>query len=130
MRATDVIDWRKYPNFSESEMKCKHTGLCYMSADFMDALQQIRLAYGKPMVVTSGYRSPLHPEEAKKERPGEHTFGRAVDIAVRGGDAVELLQIALAHGITRIGVNQKGKSRFLHLGMGAPGLPSPMIWSY
>lgn len=130
MRETDVVDWSKYPNFSKDELKCKHTGLCYMHAGFMAALQAIRADYGKPMVITSGYRHSSHPLEVTKPRQGEHALGRAVDVAVHGEDAVLLLKIALAHGIKRIGVAQKGQARFLHLGLGGPGLPSPMIWSY
>lgn len=125
-----VNDWSKYPNFSKREMACKFTGRCNMDAEFMALLQTIRIRYGKPMVVSSGYRDPSHPSERTKARPGEHTHGRAVDISVRGADALELLAVALELGITRVGVAQKGTSRFLHLGLGADGLPSPMVWSY
>ena len=130
MRATDVVDWTKYPNFSEQEFRCKHTGLCYMDARFMDRLQAIRTAYGKPMVITSGYRDKTHPVEAAKASPGEHTLGLAADISARGADAFNLLKIALAHGIVRVGVKQVGEGRFLHLGMATGNFPSPTIWSY
>lgn len=125
-----VTDWSAYPNFTEVDVRCKHTGLCYMDPAFMRILQQVRTQYGRPMVITSGYRHPTHPVEARKATPGEHTLDRAVDVAVRGAEAVQLLQVALALGITRIGVQQKGASRFLHLGLGGPGLAGPMIWSY
>lgn len=130
MRNTDVVDWSKYHNFKESEFRCKHTGLCYMDARFMDTLQAIRTAYGKPMIITSGYRDKTHPVEAAKAAPGEHTLGLAADISVRGADAFNLLEVALAHGIVRVGVKQTGVSRFLHLGMAGGRFPAPMIWSY
>ncbi|WP_164504273.1 D-Ala-D-Ala carboxypeptidase family metallohydrolase [Nitrosomonas sp. HPC101] len=130
MRSTDVIDWAQYPNFNEQEFRCRHTGLCYMDARFMTRLQAIRNAYGKPMIITSGYRAKTHPVEARKAAPGEHTLGLAADISVRGSDAFNLLKIALAHGIMRIGVKQTGEGRFLHLGMATSNFPSPMIWSY
>jgi zinc D-Ala-D-Ala carboxypeptidase len=125
-----VDDWRKYPNFSEIEFRCKHTGLCYMDARFMEKLQAIRVAYGKPMVITSGYRAKTHPVEAAKASPGEHSFGLAADISVSGADAFALLSVALAHGIVRVGVKQTGGGRFLHLSMGDGKFPAPMIWSY
>lgn len=125
-----VTDWSAYPNFTEAEMRCKHTGLCDMDPVFMAILQQVRTQYGRPMVISSGYRHSTHPVEARKPAPGEHTLGRAVDVAVRGAEAVQLLHVALALGITRIGVQQKGEGRFLHLGMGGAGLAGPMIWSY
>jgi uncharacterized protein YcbK (DUF882 family) len=125
-----VTDWSRYPNFSESEFACRHTGDCRMRVEFMDLLQLIRFAYARPMRVSSGYRAPTHPVEARKRRPGEHSMGLAADIAVTGADALDLVHIALNMGIRRIGVQQHGAARFLHLGLGGPGLPSPMIWSY
>jgi len=52
-----VIDWADYPNFSEKEFACSHTGEAKMLPEFMARLQRLRTAYGKPMVITSGYRS-------------------------------------------------------------------------
>lgn len=126
-----VTDWGRYkPFFDPSEFDCSHTGDCFMQSHFMDTLLAIRKEYGKPMRITSGYRSRRHPIEVKKNVAGEHTLGVCADIGVEGVDAVRLLQIALKHGISRIGVNQKGAGRFLHLGLGGPGLPNPAIWSY
>lgn len=125
--------WDNYaPEFTHDEFACKHTGECEMREDFMDALHRLRMHYGKPMVITSGYRSPRHPIEASKQKPGAHTMGIACDIAVSGENAMALLHLALAHGFTGIGVNQRGSSRFIHLDMGtvADGLPRPAIWSY
>lgn len=123
-----MIDWSDYPNFSEAEMRCKHTGRCEMDARFMRRLQQLRSVYGKPMTVTSGYRDPSHPDEAGKANPGEHTTGHAVDIAVQGPDALRLIKLAVDIGFTRVGVQQKGDGRFIHLG-DSPQFP-PGIWSY
>ena len=121
-----------YPSFSEAEMHCKHTGLCEMADPaFMRILQAVRTAHGRPMAITSGYRHPRHLGEARQRRaPGEHTRGRTVDVAVNGGDALRLLEGALAHGITGIGVQRTGVRRFLHLRLGGQGLAAPMIWRY
>ena len=124
-----------WPNFSYAELRCK-CGNCdstghEMDAEFMDRLQRLRTAYGKPLQLSSAYRCPDHPVEAKKASPGEHCTGKAVDVAIRGPDALLLLRLALEAGFTRIGVNQKGSARFLHLGTSADGrFPSPAIWSY
>lgn len=102
-----------------------------MHPDFMARLQRLRTAYGKPMKITSGYRDPTHPIEAKKAVPGAHASGRACDVAIRGAEAVELLKLALEHGFTGIGVQQKGEGRFLHLDDIEDGSqPRPMLWSY
>lgn len=129
-----VLDWTKYaPYISREEMACKHTGKCGMQDYFLDILLAIRLEYGKPMNFTSGYRDPSHPIEAKKAKPGEHSDGTCVDVAVSGIDAFRLMSIALKHGISRIGVKQDNKgTEFLHLGIGggASRVPVPSIWSY
>lgn len=122
--------WDKYPNFSEKEFKCSHTGRCAMNPEFMEVLQRIRIAYGKPMIITSGFRDKTHPIEAEKTMVGTHALGLAADIAVRGEDALELIRIALAHGIKRIGVNQKGEGRFIHVDLGHKFGFTPSIWSY
>ncbi|MOA18896.1 hypothetical protein D3C78_1392400 [compost metagenome] len=69
--------------------------------------------------------------EARKSQPGEHSTGKAVDVAIQGADALLLLRLALELGFTRIGIQQKGAGRFLHLGTSAGArFPSPAIWSY
>ncbi|AZF88149.1 peptidase [Microcystis phage Me-ZS1] len=126
-----VEDWTRYPNFTRAEFACRHTGECRMQIDFMDKLQKLRVLYGKSMRITSGYRHPSHPVEARKgSTTGEHTQGAAADIAVEGADAIRLLRLALEIGFSRIGVQQKGTGRFIHLGIGGRGLASPTIWSY
>ena len=119
--------------FSESEMACQHCGASNMDAEFMDALDSLREAYGKPLVVNSGYRCPEHPIEARKARAGAHTTGKAVDLSVDRGEAYELLKLAIATGkFTGIGIQQKGSGRFIHLDTcEEPEMsPRPTIWSY
>lgn len=127
------MDWTKYaPYFTAQEFRCKHTGKDGMTPEFMDVLLAIRIEYDKPMRISSGFRDVSHPLERKKVATGEHPRGTCCDVLVSGGDAIRLMQIAIKHGITRIGVQQKGsqESRFLHLGIGGSGLPNPAIWSY
>lgn len=130
LRLAAVTDWSAYPNFDEYEFRCRHTGRCLMRAEFLDVLQAIRTEFGRPMVITSGYRDPSHPQEVGKTIPGEHTLGTAADIAVSGAAAMDLLRIALAHRVPRIGIKQHGPGRFIHLGLGGPGLPTPAVWTY
>ena len=122
------MNWLEYPNFTEAEFRCRHTGKVAMVPEFMARLQRLRKAYGSPMVITSGYRAPEHPIEARKASPGEHSSGRAADIEIRGPEAIRLIALAHLNGFTRIGVQQKGEGRFIHLG-DSPNFP-PGIWSY
>ena len=124
------IDWSKYPNFKPEEFLCKHTGKSGIKKELLGKLQELRTRFGKPLKVTSGYRDPTHPIEAKKEAPGPHTTGLAVDLAVQGKDAYVVVGLAMGLGFTGIGVNQKGaRGRFIHLDLLKTSL-RPTIWSY
>lgn len=121
-------------NFSRDEMKCSQTGECRMIPSFMDRLQKVREEFNKPMPVTSGYRSRNHSRELKKVRIGAHAMGCAVDIECAGSDALKLVEIALKHGFTGIGVKQHSdiNKRFIHLddAPNATHRPRPWLWSY
>jgi len=128
------VSWES-PYFTQDEMRCQcgcnEDG---MDPDFMEKLTSLRADWGQPMVITSGYRCPHHPIEARKSKPGAHTTGHAADVAIYGEDAYKLLCVALGHGFTGVGIAQKGSygSRFLHLDdlETDDGFPRPTIWSY
>lgn len=129
------MDWSKYPNFSYNELRCKQTKKCKMNPQFMETLQKIRNDFGKPMIISSGFRAPEHTIERAKVQPGEHSYGCCVDVLVWGEDAVKLIQLTLNHDITRIGVSQKGvvSGRFIHIGYGDKVKPERFpstIWTY
>lgn len=123
-----INDWSKYPNFTKAEFDCKHTGRNDMQPAFMDALQALRTEYGHSMAITSGYRDPSHPEEARKAQPGEHSQGLASDIACGADQAYKLVALALKHGFTGIGISQRsGIPRYIHIDK-RPG--TPVIYCY
>ena len=119
--------------FSEKELSCTHCGVYKFDEAFLELLNQIREDCGFPLPVTSGYRCPNHPlnvEKAAAGKPlGAHSKGLAVDLGVSYSSAHKLLEVACAHGIPRIGINQKGDSRFIHLDYDL-SLPNPALWSY
>jgi len=127
-----MIDWSQYPNFSKHEFDCKHTGKNEMQPEFLKRLQILRTVYGKPIVITSGFRHPSHPVEIKKNNRGVHTYGVAADIAVDRTDAFELLKIAFTLGFTGVGIKQHGDGRFIHLDTMPehPNFIRPTVWSY
>lgn len=100
-----------------------------MNPKLLSMLDEVRELYGHPMIITSSYRSPDHPIEAKKSSPGEHTYGAAVDVESVGGEKTFLLvEAAIKVGFTRIGISRK--NNFVHLGIGYPGAPEKTIWTY
>jgi uncharacterized protein YcbK (DUF882 family) len=121
------MDWEAFKHFRKDEFTCKcGCGRSDMRPGFMGRLQALRLAYGKPMIITSGYRCPDHPVEKAKATPGAHSEGIAADIGVSGADALLLLRLALEANFQGIGVQQKGNGRFIHLDT----REHPAIWSY
>lgn len=114
--------------FTKQELACQHCGEVGFKDENLELLDKIRESCGFPFIVTSGYRCSAHPIEKQKASPGEHASGDAVDIACRGADALKLIYVAQNYGIKRIGVAQKGSSRFIHIGF---DLTRPdAIWSY
>lgn len=119
--------WNLYPNFKKSEFDCKQTGENQMQHEFMVLLQAIRNDYRKGMVITSGFRSVRHSIEARKgHTTGEHPTGLCCDIACTNSrDRFRLIQLALKHGITRIGIAKT----FLHFGISKQH-PQLVMWDY
>ena len=122
------MNWNLYPNFKASEMACKHTGQHGVRPELMRLLQTMRHEFGRPIVITSGYRHPSHPIEARKNEPGAHAAGLAADIACTDPRTVhELVRLAMKHGATGIGISQRaGQPRFVHVDL----VPRRAVWSY
>jgi len=120
-------------HFSRDELKCKFTGECKVSSAFLTKLETLRQHYGKPIRLTSAYRSPEHPVEKAKSKDGKprstgyHALGRAADLAVWNADGARLLQIAIQLNLFGgYGFQFTGANRFLHL----DDREDLMIWSY
>ncbi len=127
-----MINFDRYPNFSEDEMRCKcGCGRADMSDTFMARLQRVRDAWQRgPMVVNSAFRCPEYNMQIGGAE-GVHPSGHAVDIKVAGEDAFHLLTVALDKGMTGIGGRQRlaWSGRFLHIDdLGGP--TRPRFWTY
>lgn len=97
-----------FPNlrhFEFDEFRCSHTGNVAMEEMFLQRLDTLRDRCDFPFELTSAYRAPTHPTERKKERPGRHSQGIAVDIAIRSSmERYKILSNATAMGFSGIGV--------------------------
>lgn len=126
------------PHFSDQELSCRCGCGMTPKRDFIEKIERLRVAYGKPMKVTSAARCPNYNSKVSKTGArGPHTTGRAIDIAVDREDAFDLLMLigrmnTLGLGITGLGFQQKGSGRFMHLDdlTDEPGQPRPTVWSY
>lgn len=128
----------RYRYFEDWELGCRcdkcrdNPSSDYMDPEFMRLVVQLREELGFAFPVTSAYRCPEHPAEAKKSSPGAHTSGKAIDIQLSGARAYRLLKAALEHGMVGVGLNQKGnhKTRFVHLDMDVSQPNRPWVWTY
>ena len=130
MAKSPKIEDKNY--FKPKELACRHTGKESFDEDFLKTLNAIREECGFSFALSSAYRSPEHPIEARKEVLGAHCTGKAVDILASGEKALEIVRVAQKHGIQRIGIQQKGSGRFIHLDgcTEDDGFPCPAMWSY
>ena len=118
--------------FTEDEMKCKGSGTCEMDPQFMVKLDALRKKFGKPIIITSGYRSPEYNISIGGSKNSAHVQGKAADIAVSHADEYKIIGSAIELGFTGIGVSQKGSGRFIHVDTAdnTAKQPRPHIWSY
>jgi uncharacterized protein YcbK (DUF882 family) len=114
-------------HFTQAELSCHHCGEMAFPPAFLTHLEELRVQWDKPIHLTSAYRCVLHPEEAKKNLPGEHNRG-AIDIQISGPSRYFLIQLAMKLGWSGIGIGPG----FLHLdrGFSRPGALRPSFWTY
>ncbi|MFQ5472039.1 MAG: D-Ala-D-Ala carboxypeptidase family metallohydrolase [Dehalococcoidia bacterium] len=121
-------------HFSARELSCHHCGQCHLDAAFLAELEALRVEFGRPMELSSGYRCPEYNDTVSHTgRHGPHTIA-AVDVRIAGADAYDLISVAMSRRWRGIGVKQKGPwgDRFIHLDNLPNGerSPRPRVWSY
>ena len=72
------------PNFKVREFACKGSDVVLLDDELVVLLQCIREHFGKPVYITSGYRTPEHNAEVGGSKSSQHLLGRAADIRVAG----------------------------------------------
>ncbi len=110
--------------FKPEEFNCTVTNHNEMDSAFLEKVDELRELCAFPFVITSGYRDPTHPEEAKKDKPGTHSRGIACDIRVHNGaEKYTLVQNAMKLKFGGIGI----ANTFIHVDSRDT---TPVIWSY
>jgi len=112
--------------FSEKELECRCCGKVDMDPEFLSMLDNLRVAFGGPLVLNSAFRCPTHNAFVGGVPNSAHTFGRAVDIRCNVGQTrFKLIGCIMALGFKRVGV-AKG---FIHVD-NDPYLPQRVMWMY
>jgi len=102
-----------------------------MDQDFMSKVVAMRIDLDMSMPVSSAYRCPRYNRVISSTGlSGPHTTGQAIDINVSRSKAVAVLEYVYKSGLfTGVGINQRGKGRFIHLD-DLENSSRPAIWSY
>jgi LPXTG-motif cell wall-anchored protein len=72
-------------NFTVAEFACKDgSDPVFVDSSLAALLQKIRDHFGRPVVITSGYRTAAHNRSVGGAAYSQHLYGRAADIRVQG----------------------------------------------
>jgi len=116
----------KYFNYEEFDSPDIQGSGQLMDPELLDMIDKAREIYGKPIRVTSGYRTEDHNRKVGGVDSSSHLKGLAIDVAcVRSNDRFEMLTALIEVGFNRIGV----ASTFIHVDIDK-GKSQNVIWTY
>ena len=90
-------DGTKYlsKNFRVKEFACKDgSDPIFISPELVELLQKIRSHFGRPVTITSGFRTAKHNKAEKGATYSQHLYGTAADIKVSGVKPAEVAAYA------------------------------------
>ena len=82
------------PSFKVREFGCKGSDVVLLDEELVVLLQCIREHFGKPVHITSGYRTAAHNAAVGGSKSSQHLLGRAADFYVEGVDVATVAAYA------------------------------------
>lgn len=94
------------------------------------ALEQVRALFNKPIIITSGYRSPALNKLVDGSATSSHCHGLAADFHVQGMTDKEVCEIIAANRIQfdQLIFEQSAKSTWVHFGIGEKMRKQVLSW--
>ena len=88
---------RLAPSFTVREFRCRDgSDVVMIDESLVVLLQCIREHFGKPITITSGYRTAAHNKSVGGAKSSQHLLGRAADIQVAGVSVEDVASYAEA----------------------------------
>lgn len=116
----------KYFNYEEFDSPDVQGSGQMMDNKILMMLDKARDLYGKPIHITSGFRTPAHNEAVGGVESSSHLKGLAVDIAcLNSKDRFDIVDCLLEVGFVRIGI----ADTFIHADID-PYKAQGVIWTY
>ena len=82
-------------NFRIREFVCQDgSDPIFIDSELVSVLQKIRNHFGKPVTITSAYRTPTHNKNVGGTTYSQHLYGKAADIKVQGIAPSEVVKYA------------------------------------
>ena len=98
------------PNFRVREFRCKDgTDAVLIDEELVVILQCIREHFGKPVHITSGYRTAAHNTAVGGSKSSQHLLGRAADLWVEGTTVEAVAAYAESLLVNRGGIGRYPK---------------------
>lgn len=115
--------WSHYPmdkwrweSFSPAELASRGEGELAIHEPTMDKLQALRDLIGRPIIITSAYRSEVHNKAVGGAKGSYHKKAQAFDIRMDNQDPIEFEKAAEAVGFT--GFGGYPRQGFMHIDTG------------
>ncbi|TAE34641.1 MAG: DUF882 domain-containing protein [Alphaproteobacteria bacterium] len=87
----------QYRYFTPRELASKGDGSLLVNQDAISRLERMREIIGKPLIITSAYRDPIHNAKVGGAPMSMHRFGRAFDISLRTFHPIDGRNVELNH---------------------------------
>jgi uncharacterized protein YcbK (DUF882 family) len=99
---TRVNDLKLTEHFALREFECPCCHTVKLHPGLVRRLEALRGGLRKPVLITSGYRCPVHNEEVGGVANSAHLLGTAADVGVASAEQVHFRLLAEAAGFRKI----------------------------
>lgn len=111
-----INDFQLTEHFKLCEFQCPCCHTVLADPLFVKRLEALRVRWGAPLVINSGYRCAPHNAEVGGVPGSLHRLGRAADVRAREAEQPALAALASELGFTK--AIRYGRRGFIHLETG------------